>query len=200
MFVAIPEAWRVSMLFTSVTAQRHAVMTFGVLDTSTHNVARAVDVAEGFKDWWDDELKTIVSHEWQLESIRVLDQESEAGPSVQFTTGLPSVGAVSGDAGPGQAAVITTFLTGERGRKNRGRSYLAGPPASYFAAGDGTTIEAASATVIQAVYLELNGAIEGQASGAVHAILSKADVEAKPVLAYKTRQYLGTQRRRVRPT
>lgn len=200
MFVAIPDSWRVSLLFSSVTALRHAVMTFGVLDTSTHNTARAVDVAEGFKAWWTAQLKTVVSHEWQLDSIRVLDQESETGPSVQFTSGLPNVGAVSGDAGPGQAAVITTFLTGERGRRNRGRSYLVGPPASYFAAGDGTSIEAASATVIQDVYIALNAAINAEASGAVHAILSKADVAAKPVLAYKTRQYLGTQRRRVRPT
>ena len=64
-------------------------------------------------------------------------------------------------------------------------------------AGDGTRIDPDVVGTVQDVYLALNDAIDGQASGAVHAILSKADAEAKPVLVYRTNRYIGTQKRRV---
>jgi hypothetical protein len=197
-FVAIPDAWKVTLVGQSGASLRPWAMTFGVKDTDTHNLARAVDVSQGFLSWWEAQLQALVSTNDTLVSIDVLDAADPTGVSLHRVTGLPENGSHSGDPAGGQVAAITTFLTGARGRSNRGRSFLPGITASFINAGDGTSLDSDAQASIQAAYVALTAAIDAKASGAVHAILSKKDVEAKPVLAYLTRRYLGTQKRRVR--
>jgi len=185
------------MQFQSDATLQGAVMTFGVLDTHDHDEARAVDVASGFGAWWGGFLAAQVSHHWSLIGINCLDQASSTGPSVEYLFGLPSAGTASGDAAGGQVAAITTLLTAFRGRANRGRSYMVGVPAASINDSDGTALDPAPKAAIQAAYTNINSAIGGVASGAVHAILSRSQALALPVGAYDTRAYLGTQRRRV---
>lgn len=198
-FVAIPDGWKVTLAGQSGGSLRPWAMTFGVLDTDTHNLARAVDISQGFLAWWEAELQSQISTNDTLVAINVLDLESASGVSLHRVSGLPENGTKSGDPAGGQVAAITTFLTGSRGRSNRGRSFMPGLVATQINAGDGTTLDADAASAIQDAYVALNDSIDAEASGAVHAIISKVDAEAKPVLAYLTRRYLGTQRRRVRP-
>ncbi len=79
--------------------------------------------------WWNVNIRPSLSADLTLMRVKVTDQESQIGPAVEYTTGLPLSGGVSATPGlPGNVACVVSFRTANRGRNYRGRNYIAGIP------------------------------------------------------------------------
>lgn len=198
-FTAIPNAWRVTMEGHSDPGLKKWAMVFGVNDTSDHDLARGIDIAAVFKDWWDDHLSEVCVDSCFLDAVHMLDQEDETGVSFSYVTDLPINGQITGNAAAGQASVIVTLLTGLRGRANRGRKFNPGMPDEYIDGSGGLNLDAGVATAFNTRYASLLTALLALDGGPTLAVLSFSQELAIPVLAVQTRDYLGTQKRRVRP-
>lgn len=198
-FVEIEHAWRVTLEGTSDPGSKPWAMVFGVNDTSSHTLARALDIAEVFKDWWIDTLADSIVDTCSLNAVHMLDQASETGVSVSYNTDLPASGDNAGDPAAGMAAVIVTLLTGMRGRANRGRKFNPGLPDEYINGSGGLSLDGGIVAAFNTRYAALITAVEGLSGGPALAVLSYSQALAIPVLAVQTRSYLGTQKRRVRP-
>lgn len=195
-FVPIENAWRVALNGTFNVSNHPWAMVFGVNDTHDHDLARAIDLAEVFADWWHDHLAAQTTTRCQLNMINVLDQADETGVSVNYVSGLPHVGTSPGDPSASQVSVMVTLLTGMRGRANRGRKFVPGSSSAWYDTGDGTALEAGEITAYNTAFAALLTAILALSGGPTLAVLSYSQALAIPVLAVQTRTWLGTQRSR----
>lgn len=167
----------------------------GVADASAHTLERAEAIGAILEGWWVAEMKPLVTTHVSLESVGVLDMNSETGISIEYTTSLPVAGTNGGQASPVQASPLVTFTSAGRGRSSRGRNYIVGAPADAFEGGDGTQMNVTYRADYLAAYEALGTAIAA-GDDAQHAILSVKTVTAVEVTGYELRGYLGTQRRR----
>jgi len=69
----------------------------------------------------------------QLVLVRLTDLNSEFGPVVEYTTGLPLGGDQGAPIETGGTTVVTKFASDGRGRSRRGRAYNVGLPTSQIA-------------------------------------------------------------------
>lgn len=193
-FVAIPNAWRCSLIFEYKDTGLLAVNTIGVRDGSPPTIERAGIIGGVLATWWETSMKSHVASTCQLNEVRVVDASSEVGVSLSYVTGLPVSGTNSNPPAPVNAAPIVTFRTEGRGRSSRGRNYVVGVISAAFGEGDGATLGSDWQGILFTAYTALNNAIAAQ--DADHAVLSSATATAIPITAYQARSYVGTQRRR----
>jgi hypothetical protein len=193
-FEAIPNAWRVSLIYHAITSNLEMVNTFGVRDGGAHTIEAANTVAGIFATWFSAHQRALVTNKTRLDQIDVLDLASETGISLVYTTGLPLVG--SGDNTPVtvNASPIVTFHSDGRGRASRGRNYIVGCSALNWTTGDGDELLNTAQAAYQASYEALGSAIAAEDMD--HAILSRSTLTAIPITSYQVRTYVGTQRRR----
>jgi len=122
------------------------------------------------------------------------------------TVFVPYDSSTSGAAGAGmvaaQAALVITWNTGERGRNNRGRSYIAGLPQAALETGSARWANSTIADAQDAVGGFLTGLTTGSPAAQL-LVVSQHSVHGPShlfVLSGTPRQGLGTQRRRTERT
>lgn len=76
--------------------------------------------------WWGSTMKPLVVSNYTLNNITCTDLSPSGPPSTVFTTSLPNSGTLSGDALPGNCALVMSLRTALRGRSFRGRIYHCG--------------------------------------------------------------------------
>lgn len=83
-------------------------------------------LASVFATWWETELEPNVPESLTLDRVLARDMTVEAGPSIEYTTGLPASGDQSVEALPNNVTVAIKWTTGLAGRSFRGRTYHLG--------------------------------------------------------------------------
>lgn len=81
-------------------------------------------IATGFNAAYSTELTGPLVNDWALNQIRVLDLQNATAPSFSFD--VTTVGTASSDGMPPDIAGIVSWVTGLRGPRYRGRTYLCG--------------------------------------------------------------------------
>lgn len=76
--------------------------------------------------WWDNNIKARVSSNTVLTKIVATSLHTQVSPKIEYVTGLPLTGTKVGNALPGNVTVAVKWVTGNRGRSARGRSYHIG--------------------------------------------------------------------------
>lgn len=85
-----------------------------------------IDIAEAFKDWWDTNLKPLVSSACALTRIICKDISSENDDAIEYSTGLPIAGTGGANSLPNSVTLAIKWVTGLAGRSFRGRTYHIG--------------------------------------------------------------------------
>jgi hypothetical protein len=170
-----------------------------VLDTSTHDSARATALGAAVQGWLASGDKAMFHGHFQWDSINILDLETSTGISVVYATGFPVTGTAGGDPAGGQVCAITTLTTGQRGRSYRGRVYWPAVSNSFINSADGCTIDSDELANYDALITHLQTALGGLSGSVNLAVASKKLLAAHAVTAHQTRTWIGTQRRRVAP-
>lgn len=99
-----------------------------------HNTAGSFGVAEMgllaayMKNWWDTNLKSLVTQDCSLVQIDCKDMTSQNAPGINYTTGLPIVGTAATEGNPTNVTVAIKLTTGLSGRSYRGRIFHIGLP------------------------------------------------------------------------
>lgn len=127
-FQAVPDG--VEAVFTALQNGVPVVNVYNVLDTEIHDETRLGEIADTFHDWWAANVQGSQSSSYVLQSIKVTNLASSAGPQVirNYTTG--NAGGVSGVQAAGNAAAVLSWRTANIGRSFRGRTYLGGMAAA----------------------------------------------------------------------
>lgn len=85
------------------------------------------NLLDTFRTWWAADLQQHLPGELSLVNLIGTDQASQTGPRVEDATGLPLSGtSVSTPAMPGNVTVAVRWLTEQRGRSYRGRTFHLG--------------------------------------------------------------------------
>lgn len=93
---------------------------------SSWTTSELTDLSSLFKTWWDTNLKPLVGVYTVLTMIRSTSLHSQVSPKVEYLTGLPITGTGTGVSMPGNVTVAVKWVTGNRGRSARGRTYHIG--------------------------------------------------------------------------
>lgn len=161
--------------------------------------ALAVDVW----DWWEASLAPILSNEISLQSIQVTDMTSASGFVVDY---VAPGGAITGDlelqALPNNVSLVVSFRTGLRGRKNRGRNFLAGLSEASIAS---NAWDSTVRSGVQAAYTALQLDLTTQDPVIAQVVYSCTDSgggggtvgAAQPITDYIVNPIAATQRRRL---
>lgn len=195
--VVIPNTWRCTLEGHYTSSGKKTANVIHVLDTSTHDAARAAVVAAGIAGWLQGSDKAQFGTHFQWDAVQILDRASSTGVSLVYTTGFPTTGTASGDPAGGQVCAITTLTTGQRGRSYRGRVFWPGMSNSFLNAADGCTLDPDELANYDALITHLQTALGGLSGSVNLAVASSKLAAAHAVVAHQTRTWLGTQRRRV---
>jgi len=84
------------------------------------------DLAVAAGDWWDTNVKALVTNQMTLNEVHVMSLAEENGPQASFSAGLPLAGTQTADPCSGNVAFCVSFRTGLTGRSARGRWYWCG--------------------------------------------------------------------------
>lgn len=85
-----------------------------------------VNLGESLEGWHAAQLAGRQHVNVALNKIILTDLTSDTGQSIEYTTGLPNVGTLSGDPMPNQVAAVASLYTAFRGRSFRGRIFHLG--------------------------------------------------------------------------
>jgi len=97
--------------------------------TNTVPTAGNMDaLAAVWRGLWELYIRPLQSSAVQLQSIKVTSLHAQNGPAIEYTTGLPLSGQGTSAAVPNNVAVVVKWITANRGRSYRGRTYHLGIP------------------------------------------------------------------------
>lgn len=113
------------------------------------DIANLLDV---FRDWWTVNFRGDNTPEVSLVNLIGTDMDSQTGPRVEDATGLPLAGTGTGQAMPGNVTLAVRWLTDQRGRSFRGRTYYIQLREATI---DGNVITAGTATDIADGFAQL---------------------------------------------
>lgn len=193
--VIIPDAYRIIVHGHSTGSLLQWEITPGVFDDDTHTTARMEDIRDAVVAWVESDLIDVLDDTNVCDEVRVEDLAASALPTV--VAGVSETGTVGGNPAGGQVAAITTLRTNLSGRSHRGRIYWPGVSSTFINAVDGTTLDPDAITAYDAAANALVAAVDAVAAATTLAVVSRTLTTAFPILSVSTRQYLGTQRRRV---
>lgn len=100
--------------------------TFHVQNTEAFTANSLGVLAAAFASWYTGHWNARVSGTTSLTKVRCTDLTSQYAPGVEYTTGLPVNGNLTGNGLPNNVSVSIKFNTGLRGRSYRGRIYALG--------------------------------------------------------------------------
>lgn len=90
-----------------------------------YNIASLTDLANGIVTAINgSSVKGLFPSTWSLIEVRCIDMESQFGPAISASSGLPIVGTRAGTQLPNNCALVLTKRTASRGRSYRGRLYF----------------------------------------------------------------------------
>jgi len=164
------------------------------------------DLANAFFDAWAHvsgsfSMKSLQSSDITYDGATVTKLDGTS-PSVFVAYGSTTHGSAGSGMAAAQAALVITWVTGERGRNHRGRSYIAGVPNASLETGSARWSSALIADAVDAVQGFLDGANGGSPSFtplvvSQHSVHGSSELE---ITGGIPRQGLGTQRRRTERT
>lgn len=88
----------------------------------TNLVAAATTLLES----WGDNMIPVLSSAYSLREVYAVDLTTETSETATAALTTPLTGALGGAAAPGNAALVITHRTTQRGRSFRGRTYIVG--------------------------------------------------------------------------
>jgi hypothetical protein len=196
----IPTANAVRVALQGVVNSNDAVNTLWFLGLAPASDGDLVNLALALEAWYTDNLTPLNSHDFALNSIYLVAQDSLSAPSLLHVGDLPSTGTVSSPIVSPQTAPVIKFSTPNRGRSGRGRNYIIGCPLASLAS------PGVLSTGAEANYIEAYSALPAAAlsAGFNHVVVSH-QFDGAPLLvgnpqlvsAYTfVSASLGTQRRR----
>jgi hypothetical protein len=151
-------------------------------------------------DWFDVEMQPLISNSLSLVEVKLTDLTTQFGPVVEYTTGLPLVGANVNATMPNSVAIVMTKRTVFRGKSFRGRIYHPGLVESQVT---NNQLVPATQTSLLAAYTALIS-LEGSSGVFNLQVVSRqqnnAPLElgvATPVIAITTDGFVDSQRRRL---
>lgn len=138
------------------------------------------DMATVFKDWWNTNLQPYVANTVSLNVIKARDLTTDSGSAIEYTTGLPILGASAVQPLPNGSTLAIKWTTGLAGRSFRGRTYHIGLVTSELA--DPNHISTGFQTTLANAYQALISAVEGTGNNLVVAsFYHGVDTAGKPI-------------------
>lgn len=123
-FIRVPNTVRVELIQRLDGQELENV--FHCANAVSYDAAAMRSLCEAFILWWDTDIDILVSADLSLVNTIATDLDSETGPRVEESTGLPIAGIPVSPALPNNIALVAKWTTESRGRSFRGRSYFAG--------------------------------------------------------------------------
>lgn len=162
-------------------------------DASTFDLQ---DWLDAMVDFWNDDLRAVISDEVTLERVRA--QWNNSGSIEELETVVGTAGLQAGDRLPSNCSLLVRKNTGFAGRKNRGRMFWPGILDESQVDQVGT-IDTATVAALQTVFAALFTKLSGVAD-ATPAILHKSTPadDPTPVVSHTVMPIIATQRRRLR--
>lgn len=155
------------------------------------------DTADAIEDWLTTEYAPYVQDEYAFDEIKAYDMSSATAPVVSH--GIAIVGGGIAGAVPNNVALVTSFLTANRGRSGRGRVYNAG---LNKATSTQTAASAGDVTAMLAAWAALNSYLAPL--GFEHVVVSfftggspRSAGLKQAVTEYRTNSDWDSQRRRL---
>lgn len=167
--------------------------------TSSWTSAELIDEASKFKDWWDTNIKPLVSSSTILTKIIGTSLYAQTSPKVEYVTGLPIVGTGVGTPLPGNVTVAIKWTTGNRGRSARGRTFHVGLCESQVT---GNLIDESFYTSLLNAYAQLSPTVESgirslRVVSLWHNKVKREEGSALPIIGWAIESTVDTQRRRL---
>lgn len=89
-------------------------------------ITEMATLAAAHKTWWDTNIKAKVNPNTSLILIRTTNLTTQSSPRTEYNTGLPIDGTNANGAMPNNVTVVVKWITEQRGRSFRGRTYHIG--------------------------------------------------------------------------
>jgi hypothetical protein len=196
----IPFADCVEIALTGVYGLHIIVNTFACQKAGPITPTDLSAIGGVFDNWWQTNLRGSVSVNYTLDTIKMTDLTSVAGPTLSIPPSANPSGAATGTSVPNNVAVVTSAYTALRGRSYRGRSYLAAIPSSSLFSSEEITTTAQAA--IQAAYDQLQTDL--LTGGYTPVVLSRYNAGVRrtigvptPLVNFVTKRRMGTIRNRI---
>lgn len=156
-------------------------------------------LAQAFKDWWTNTLKTYATQQLQLTAVRALDISVLNGEEHQLIVSPAEPGSITGEGLPNNCAMVVTKLTLNTGRSFRGRTYLANIAESNVA---GNVIDTTFVANVVAAFVTLRATLTaGGLSMVVVSYYTNGVVRttpvATPITGFRADTRVDSQRRRL---
>jgi len=168
--------------------------------TGAPDLAEMTALAAALATWWNTNIRTIVSNQLSLTNIKITDLNFANAPGIDYSVGMPMIGAVANDSMPNNVSLSIAKRTVFRGRSFRGRIYHAGLAETQVAGNDvllatgnsilaawelAKTFTAAGETFTMVVVSKYSGGAE------------RAEGLTTPVTNFTTDRKVDSQRRRL---
>lgn len=151
-FVPVENTVQCNLIGSIAGQEIHNILYFKY-DAGDPDVTEMTNLAAFLYNWWDSNIKPLLSNDYLLNMIKVVDLTTQTSPGVEYTTLLPVAGSVNVDAVTNSVAITAKFTTGYRGRSFRGRNFITGFPTSALANQVACTVP--NATAFKDAYDEL---------------------------------------------
>lgn len=173
---------------------------FYILDTTSLNQQRLDEAASLVSNWAATTFIPLLSNQTTYNGVTLYDMASTDAPRSQIILGSPVSGANSGDALPGNVALVATLDSGGRGRTARGRMYIPGNAENLW---DGERFAPDLVNLMRSALETLQTSLQTAnfeliVSSSIFNGAPRADRLAQPVTAIVVKIKPGTQKRRVR--
>lgn len=133
-FQQVPLTTRCELVYSYKGQLAMNVLHYKSLDAATADDLEAF--AEEMVSQWTTFLRPITHEDASLVAVRATSLDSEFAPGIEYTTGLPLAGSVTGTGLPSNVTVAVRFLTALRGRSYRGRAFQIGMGSTQIVDGD----------------------------------------------------------------
>lgn len=208
LFRSIPEDTRVFIPASHVIKAEMIFQHNGQICENVYNIdAGAVPntesllaVGAALVTWWGTELKAFCNPDTVLQEVLLTSMDSEDGPAISYTVGLPIAGTdTANEAEPGNVTIAIKWHTAKRGRSFQGRTYHIGLTEGSV---DGNTLPSVTVAAFVEAYTALLEAIEDLSMvmsvvSYVHNKAPRTVAEVTPIESVSIDPNLDSQRRRL---
>jgi hypothetical protein len=99
--------------------------------------------------WWQAHCQDGAPGTFVLTKILVTDLTSQSGGAIEYVTDLPLAGSGAGTYLPNNVALAIKWLTGQRGRSYRGRTFYMPIPSGFVS---GNTVNSSGLSIIHDIF------------------------------------------------
>lgn len=167
-FQPAPNVAKVTMTFSQ--GDEIAQNVYHVETGNSWSVEHLENLAQLFYNWWDEELKALVSTSVALEGIVTRDLTSEFDDEHTSAQAFPLAGTLASPVLPYNVTPVISWRTGLTGRSTRGRTYHVGLSEAQAVGGQ---LETAAQVALSAAYDDLLSRINADSEPWQLAVLSR---------------------------